>query len=1009
MKTNKKDNKDKSWNEEDVKNKLVIPYLNGIGIKTEELKFEKSFKLIVGKQTIKINSQNEELLKKGQLNPRLDILIKRNGKHLMILEIKAEDKMLDQDTIDQACSYARLVDPMAPLFAVTNGKSFEIYDTISKQKLPEGYEVKDGYTLTLPDEEYFEALKFFIGYSVDNLKIFCKEQVNSYMKLLKGSSINRDKKYIPELYVNNKSLNEHLRNHLKNNKFAFAVVGESGIGKTCWICNTAETLVNEGYPVLFYRGSDIQQSIFHTIKSNLDWNFSEQMTSIQTAKKLLEIFDKHNKPLLILIDGIDNIDITNCLSNIEDFVRNYSNTNCKFIFTCKSVNWEYYLSSDGEPTSLSQNVELFPLGYNLGHFRNFRVKELGNFRIEELDNEDQFNKMLKKYKNFYRFDGLIEDDLLDLFEKSPYFMRIAFEVAEDLGQRDLILSIKKLYSSFLEKNFTRFGKNIEDQVRRFLFELAEILYKENSDGIDMNKFHRSIQMYSSYDIMNKLMENNIIEKTKIDGSILLSKLGFYFDKLRDYIIIFDVLKLDTLDNDSLRSKISELYRDKTKNTKSIHIGIADTFYSFASEEKKRTIDQELYNTAQYFLSFYKELLNNDFSALKKAFPPFTDSPIGIVALVNFSLMKIIGIGFREIDNEQKDKVILLPTNLQSLTNRNNNLPYILGVKTWKISKEYQKCSTEYQIKKTICENDILDRLLGYKGIIEEGLLNESNNINLMIERIHAIASKYYPNYYDKSSESIDLKTLLNNVKIEQNYNALKMDYIAKDERSSLTWEMDRNLYEEAVKITSEGQIIETYEKRPFLKTNIIKNDIERLQELGYRIASALKYTRKLQDFIVDPFNEYDISYLKNFYQHFINEYKLMIETNFPTFQHYFKLYKKLPVTLFLIYDKELKGITFYYCSQENYQRSEREVIITDNEHIECGDNELIFNSAKYNFDGLYTVMSAMEVFCPTARGNLPFETYKEYTKLRALIYKTIKDEFKDAFTNYFKNKYDIQI
>ncbi|MEI9402617.1 type I restriction endonuclease [Mesorhizobium argentiipisi] len=52
---------------------------------------------------------------------RADILIRNGGKPLAVIELKAPDESIDKDAVRQALSYARLVEPMAPLAIVTNG------------------------------------------------------------------------------------------------------------------------------------------------------------------------------------------------------------------------------------------------------------------------------------------------------------------------------------------------------------------------------------------------------------------------------------------------------------------------------------------------------------------------------------------------------------------------------------------------------------------------------------------------------------------------------------------------------------------------------------------------------------------------------------------------------------------------------------------------------------------------------------------------------------------------
>ena len=61
--------------EEDIKQKVVMPFLKSLGFEDNELEFEKSFFLRIGKFTTRVDT--EEQIKTAQ--PRLDILVKRNG------------------------------------------------------------------------------------------------------------------------------------------------------------------------------------------------------------------------------------------------------------------------------------------------------------------------------------------------------------------------------------------------------------------------------------------------------------------------------------------------------------------------------------------------------------------------------------------------------------------------------------------------------------------------------------------------------------------------------------------------------------------------------------------------------------------------------------------------------------------------------------------------------------------------------------------------------------------
>ncbi len=183
--------------EEELKTKLLIPYLQALGFSSKELSFESGFAIRLGRQAHRTG--------------RLDILCKRHEDNLFVVEVKKSNDSLTNEDRDQGCSYARLLDQIAPFVVVTNGRETKIYDSITKNELTgtanlgeESAFFKNGYKLANEDEIRirYEALQHFITLSPDNLRIFCNLQQSDRMKTLKGDEKERGKKYIPSLYVN---------------------------------------------------------------------------------------------------------------------------------------------------------------------------------------------------------------------------------------------------------------------------------------------------------------------------------------------------------------------------------------------------------------------------------------------------------------------------------------------------------------------------------------------------------------------------------------------------------------------------------------------------------------------------------------------------------------------------------------------------------------------------------------------------------------------------------------
>jgi hypothetical protein len=94
--------------EEEIRGKLLLPFLEDLGFNLSEISLEKSFSIRLGKT-------------KHIINGRSDILCKRNGKNLFIIELKSDSISITQNDIDQGISYARaLLDDIAPFTIITN-------------------------------------------------------------------------------------------------------------------------------------------------------------------------------------------------------------------------------------------------------------------------------------------------------------------------------------------------------------------------------------------------------------------------------------------------------------------------------------------------------------------------------------------------------------------------------------------------------------------------------------------------------------------------------------------------------------------------------------------------------------------------------------------------------------------------------------------------------------------------------------------------------------------------
>lgn len=241
--------------EEDVRN-LVISFFSELGFDRDEISCEDYFTIQLGHRALDIDKKN--------IGGRSDILISRNGQPLAIVETKAPTHDLEDNDARQAISYARLLSAIAPFAIVTNGAETKVYDVLASKltTLDSSHDsvwFQNGQQISiLGDEIRYEATKILIGINSGVLGQFCERQVSAGLADLK-SDVNQNKKYIPELYVERYSLNEAFNTWVQSNRSIFAVVAQSGYGKTNFMCAKAEEIVTSQF-TLFYNARVCMQT-----------------------------------------------------------------------------------------------------------------------------------------------------------------------------------------------------------------------------------------------------------------------------------------------------------------------------------------------------------------------------------------------------------------------------------------------------------------------------------------------------------------------------------------------------------------------------------------------------------------------------------------------------------------------------------------------------------------------------------------------------------------------------
>lgn len=547
-----------SYNEEMIKNNLVLPLLRDIGLNEGEIEFETNFTIRLGRGVYNLKNEDVDVVK-----GRLDILCKRDGKNIFILELKAEGVSLTEDDKKQGLSYARLLDQIAPYVIVTNGKKTVIYDTYTGENIEELNKdiLTKNYIPTL-DEELrirLDALKNFIGYSYDNLRKFCViNNKNILKKFCSDSTSNIEEqlkyKFIKDIYVQRQDLQNSFDEFLmQTEKNVFAIIGASGVGKTNLMCYLADNYNQE--PYLFYSGSILGNSLFKEIVADFNMFFSSQETELNVLKKIASLSQIHNKNFIIFIDAIDEWIAYDKVLQINKFVKYTSTLNIRLCISCNELVWDEFIKINDVTSELSDS-----LFYNTP-----KLVELNRAEFLELTNM------------YYKTLGIEfnNEDIMRI-DKNPFNIRIACEVAY-YSRTAVSIDSRATLMKYLD---SKFKKSLnKDLLYRFIDGISECILVEGKSLVHEKDIRRYIKLNINEEIPEDLYRLNILYKYTDDTGNVYN--GFYFSKIRDYIIAIRVMVLD-----SVYDKEKKIIEWLSNN-----IGVSAISYYFitGSEQEQRAV------------------------------------------------------------------------------------------------------------------------------------------------------------------------------------------------------------------------------------------------------------------------------------------------------------------------------------------------------------------------------------------------------------------------------------
>lgn len=945
-------------NEEEVKNKIIIPFLNSIGFDSEQLSFEESFNLCLGKRLL----PKEDI----SFNGRLDILVKFNNNPFMLFELKRSDKKLDEKDLKQALSYSKLIEGIVPYTVLTNGVEFKIYNTFTEEEIDETNELDINIKKSMEESlRYrFEALKNIICFSEENLyKVLSKINESELDKL-------RDNKYIPEIYVQREEVIESFEKYLEDsNTQIFLFKGESGTGKTNEICSLVEKEMKRNI-VLFYNSCYINKPIIENIAEDFNMNFSEQLSSRQIFERIDSIANETNKKIVIFIDAIDEliafknpiIEIDNFLDSIKDF------SNIKVCFSCRSSYEEMFESIRGVKS-------------------NFSIMKKESIELQKF-NKNQKEQIIQKYSKFYNV--IVEEDTRKRLindVNNGFLFKIIFQtynnrmIPKEYEEKlifEKYIELTSINNSFDTEEFLEILRIIGDmfinaQVDKNRF----ISIKESELDKKINKSKITLKLKDLY-------ANNILIKSTDKDEVVY--LEMYYRPLLYYIITFLCEELQEKKGEELEKSLVKL--NNNNETKEA----LEWFKKYIKDSQYSSILNYKKEYAKHILVEYRNMIERYCPNLKDRFEHGTDiNDVGIITDDGKDFLSFSNYSFFVKKNNDDDVKLLdikenwleYGTNYRSSSRGKITSKKIFIDRLSKIVKNRQ-----------LGENDC-------KNILKEEILDFIMKNPLMFGYSKDICKNFFPNYNELLPVDLILlknKALQYMAKIlyEPNENQItKEKYIEKVIKQEIKLPEVKiscsNMY-----LSCMLQVIEYYCKK-------YGNSID---ELPWKIPKVINenYTSNwISDIVIEKFSLDELErYIKDVVRKSVNEYIIFIENNFQGIKDMFKIYSymKNGIIIDFLLLKDQDGKFGKYSSHIQYRDNSKEnkLIINYEYREEKWNNQFLNDSDEFIWK---TAGGLDKYFFHSLEASNSGQN--KYFVIKNLIYNYLEGDF-NKIEEYFKNE-----
>lgn len=355
-------------------------------------------------------------------------------------------------------------------------------------------------------------------FDINNLMSLCKNNLKNEATGIKGNILEKStKKYIVDLYIDRLDIKNQIFNFLSDDQYPIAsIVGMAGVGKTNFMYNLAEQLLNNNYPTLFLNGALIQSDIEKEIISKFE-SISPDLVNFTSLIENVSEITKEAQPLVIVIDAInENINPNNLKINLTQMILKKIGS-VKIIISCRDIDWNYFIDNNE-----SLKVKL----YSNNNIKDYCLP-LGNFTESELE------LAWVAYSKTYNLSGTFSTQIKDLC-RHPLLLRFLSEGFENSAvPRDI--NRREIFDKYWEIKISNTG--VKDLAKMALFDIISLMIERKKTELPLSTIVKKLNdsAFKLESPLNRLLSEGLIIYSRQDA-IYDQMVGFSYEAFFEYII-----------------------------------------------------------------------------------------------------------------------------------------------------------------------------------------------------------------------------------------------------------------------------------------------------------------------------------------------------------------------------------------------------------------------------------------------------------------------------------------